>query len=298
MSHPVLNHIPPVIDVLNLLDGLAQTFTPIARLRGIIQVVAGPKDRLLVHTSLESVLPPFISVWLKLLYLLPPGSRFEVATRSVTTDQQEWLRLQITTMRLYLNPNLLLSENAKILRLSSDTADSSTVYVDLLLDEPSDLPKPPFPELARKLPALYESEKLATATRQRIELFMQDGLTRDRVAASTHTKDAHFLEKIRQLIDTNLHCPNFDSHHLERELGQSRTQLFRKLKKLTGHATASYIRHVRLCSARDLLETTMLPVGEVAGRVGFPELSYFSHCFVEAFGQTPSDCRKRAKMKQ
>lgn len=298
MSHPLLNPSPDTIDVSDLLDSLAQAFAPIARLRGIAPVLVRPTDRLLVGTSLEGVLPPFISIWLKLLYLLPPGSRFEVAARLSTTDEYTWLRLQITTMRLYLNPNLLLSENAKILRLASDNADSSTVYVELPLDESTDLVKQSLPASGSDFPEILESEKLPTATRQRIEFFMQDGLTRDRVAASPHAQDAHFLEKIRLLIDTNLHCPDFDSHHLERELGRSRTQLFRKLKKLTGHATASYIRHVRLCSARDLLETTTLPVGEVAGRVGFPELSYFSHCFVEAFGQTPSDWRKLAKMKQ
>ncbi len=298
MSHPVLNSSPDTIDVSDLLDSLAQAFAPIAQLRGIVPVVAGPPDRLLVGTSLEGVLPSFISIWLKLLYLLTPGSRFEVAARLLTTDEQAWLRLQITTIRLSLNPNLLLSENAKILRLTSDTADSSTVYVELLLVEPSELTKPPLPTSDRNWPEILESKKLPTATRQRIELFMQDGLTRDRVRASTHVQDAHFLEHILRLIDTNLDCADFDSQKLEQELGTSRTQLFPKLKKLTGHSTANYIRHVRLCSARDLLETTTLPVGEIAGRVGFPELSYFSHCFVEAFGRTPSEWRKRAKMKQ
>ncbi len=116
--------------------------------------------------------------------------------------------------------------------------------------------------------------------------------------ASATVQDAHFLETVGQLIAANLDNPAFDSGRLERDIGLSRTQLFRKLKKLTGFSTANYIRQVRLCKARDLLEVTVLPVGEVAGRVGFAELSYFSHAFAEAFGQTPSDWRKRARMKQ
>ena len=295
MSDPILNSTPPAIDVSELLDNLAKAFAPIARLRGIIPVVMGTQERLLVRTSLEEVLPSFISAWLKLLYLLSPGSRFEVAARVVVTNEQAWLRLQITTVRLHLNPNLLLSDNAKILRLASDAVDSSTVYVELQLDEPA---RQPPTESRQDWPKIFESEKLATATRQRIELFMQDGLTVDRMRVSTHVQDAHFLEKIFQLILANLDRVDFDSQTLEREMGLSRAQLFRKLKKITGHATASNIRHVRLCSARDLLETTTLPVGEVAGRVGFPDLSYFSHCFIEAFGQSPSDWRKRFKMKQ
>ncbi len=289
------------IDVVALLDDLARAYAPIARQRGIKPSVARPvfngsQTPLLVGTSLEDVLPAFSMLWLKLLYLLPPGSRFEGMSRRVEQDGQTYLRLQITTVRLFMNPNLLVSDTAKILRLENSQPESSVIYVDLLLDAE---PEPTrAASLAKEMPEILKSDKMATATKQRIEQFVQDGLSLGKIRASATVQDAQFMETVGQLILANLTNSALDSGVLEREMGLSRAHLFRKLKKLTGFATAKYIRRVRLCTARDLLEATVLPIGEVAGRVGFADLSYFSHAFMEAFGQTPSDWRKQARMKQ
>jgi AraC-like DNA-binding protein len=298
MPNAILNPPDTGVDVSALLNDLARTFAPIARLRGISPSVASATEPVVVSTSLEGILPTFIAFWLKVLYLIRPGSRFEVAARLVDTDGQMHLRLQLTTVRFYMNPNLFLADNPKILRLDNTPADSSIIYADLLLDDEPE----PAPIVAvqpvTKLPEILNSEKLATATKQRIEQFMQDGLTIDRVRASSNVQEARFLETVGQFITTNLGNAAFDSGQLERDVGLSRSQLFRKLKKLTGFSTANYIRHVRLCQARTLLETTALPISEVAGRVGFAELSYFSHAFSEAFSQTPSDWRKKTRMQQ
>ena len=294
MSHSVLNP-STTVNVSELLENVARSFAPIARLRGICPVVATPTPPLLIHTSLEPMLPAFMTLWLKLLYLLPPASRFEVESRLVVVEEQRYLRLQITTIALHLNPNLLLADTPKVLRLDTRQADASLIYVDLLLDdEPQPVPVSPITP-APLLPEVMRSEKMPLATRQRIEQFVQDGLTLHKIRASASAQDARFLTEIGDLIAVNLGNPAFDSACAARELGLTRTALFRKLKKLTGLATANYIRHVRLCKARDLLEITTLPIGDVAGRVGFSELSYFSHCFTDAFGQTPSDWRKRTK---
>ena len=295
MPNAILNPPGAGLDVSALLNDLARAFAPIARSRGISPVVS--PESVVISTSLESILPTFVTVWLRVLYLLLPGSRFEVAARLVEADGQRFLRLQLTTVRFYMNPNLFLADSPRILRLDNTPADSSIIYVDLLLDK-----EPAAPVLALqpggKLAEILDSEKLAATTKHRIESFMQDGLSLHKVRASANVQEAHFLETVGQFITTNLGNTAFDSGQLEREMGLSRSQLFRKLKKLTGFSTANYIRHVRLCYARNLLETTALSIGEVAGRVGFSELSYFSHAFAEAFRQTPSDWRKKARMKQ
>ena len=289
----------PAINVTALLDDLARSFAPIAQQRGI-RLVATPSasQPLWVSTSLEDVLPIFSLFWLKLLYLLPAGSRFEVMARLVERDEQTWLRLQITTERLNMNPNLLLPDSLKMLWLDTSQPNSSIIYIDLLLDEQPEPDPIAAVRPAMPLSEILDSEKLATTTKHRIESFMHDGLSLYKVQASANVQEAHFLETVGQFITTNLGNTAFDSEQLAREMGLSRSQLFRKLKKLTGFSTANYIRHVRLCYARNLLETTALPIGEVAGRVGFPELSYFSHAFAEAFGQTPSDWRKKTRMQQ
>ena len=48
------------------------------------------------------------------------------------------------------------------------------------------------------------------------------------------------------------------------------------------------VRSIRLQKAKELLLTTDLNVSEVAYDVGFKDLSYFSKCFMEEFGEQPS----------
>ena len=160
MSHPVLTPPSAALDVGELLENLAHAFAPIARSRGISPELSGVATPVLVTTSLEEVLPPFTTLWLKLLYLLTPGSRFEVAALMLTEADVARLRLQITTDPMWLNPNLLLSNTAKILQLDRSAVDSCVIYVDLLLDE---LPQPTQPSLASSwtLPEAMQSEKPA-----------------------------------------------------------------------------------------------------------------------------------------
>lgn len=79
--------------------------------------------------------------------------------------------------------------------------------------------------------------------------------------------------------------------HDQNEIGMSNSQLYRKLKAITGKSTAIYIRYNRLIMAKNLLETTDKTVSEVAYTVGFKELAYFSRCFSEEFGYPPSQVR-------
>lgn len=69
-------------------------------------------------------------------------------------------------------------------------------------------------------------------------------------------------------------------------------QVFRKLKALTGKSTTHLIRSIRLAKAKELLETTNLPVSEVGYETGFGNPTYFSRMFQEEFGMPPSSIRR------
>ena len=77
-----------------------------------------------------------------------------------------------------------------------------------------------------------------------------------------------------------------------RKANLSRSQLFRKLKALTGKSTTNFIRTIRLAKGKELLETTNQTVSEVAYAVGFNNLSYFSTMFKEVYGFPPGEVRK------
>ena len=62
-----------------------------------------------------------------------------------------------------------------------------------------------------------------------------------------------------------------------------------KVKSLTGESVGIYIRNIRLKESKKLLKERQLNISEVAYAVGFNQLPYFTTCFKEAFGLTPSE---------
>lgn len=100
-----------------------------------------------------------------------------------------------------------------------------------------------------------------------------------------------FLNLVHHTLESHLSDENFGIAELCEKLNISRTQLHRKLKKLSGLSTSHYIRSMRLDIAKNLLETTDLNVSEVAFSVGFSSATYFSKAFKEEFGSSPSELR-------
>lgn len=101
-----------------------------------------------------------------------------------------------------------------------------------------------------------------------------------------------FIFKVNNIILNQLDNTEFDSAGLCQALLMSNSQLYRKLKALTGESIAVYIRSVRLQQARQLLVETDLKISEIAYEVGFKDLAYFSKCFTKKFGQTPKKFRQ------
>ena len=85
---------------------------------------------------------------------------------------------------------------------------------------------------------------------------------------------------------------DFGMLELMRELRMSRTQIYRKVKVLTGKSPTVFIRSIRLHHGKKLLEQSEMNVSEIAYETGFRSPSYFSKLFLEEFGTTPSVTRK------
>jgi len=109
---------------------------------------------------------------------------------------------------------------------------------------------------------------------------------------SVESADEKFLMKIRNIITERLSDPDLTIKHLASEAGLSRTNLFLKLKALTGLTPQEFIKTIRLEQAAQLLHKTDLTVNEIAYQVGFKYPKYFSTCFQHQYRQTPSDYRK------
>ena len=102
-------------------------------------------------------------------------------------------------------------------------------------------------------------------------------------------KEDSFLLKFRDYIEKNMADSDLSVETIGAELGLSRVQLYRKIKALTGQSPVELLRTARLQKGRELLQTTGKNVSEVAYEVGFTAPSYFTKCFKDEFGISPSD---------
>ena len=102
-------------------------------------------------------------------------------------------------------------------------------------------------------------------------------------------KEDSFLLKFRNFIEKNISDSDLSVETIGAELGLSRVQLYRKVKALTGLSPVELLRTARLQKGRQLLQTTDKNVSEVAYEVGFTAPSYFTKCFKDEFGISPSD---------
>lgn len=103
--------------------------------------------------------------------------------------------------------------------------------------------------------------------------------------------DEVFLENLIQIMNNNIENYNLNIDFLASELKMSRTVFFNKLKSLTGFSPVEFVREIRLQRASEYILNTNLNFSEIAYRVGFEDPRYFSRCFKQKFGKTPSEYR-------
>jgi len=101
--------------------------------------------------------------------------------------------------------------------------------------------------------------------------------------------DDKFLQKIRMIIEANMSDASFSVEQLAEKAHLNRTQLFRKLKWLTGLSPNDFIKDLRLQKAADMIRQNTDTITQIGYAVGFHDQSYFSKCFKKQFGTTPKE---------
>ncbi len=105
--------------------------------------------------------------------------------------------------------------------------------------------------------------------------------------------DQDFLKQLSEIIENHISEENFGVSELAQEIGMSRSNLLRKIQKLTRLSASQYIRQERLKKGMELLRATSFNVSEVSFKVGFGSTSYFIKCFREYYGFPPGEVGKR-----
>lgn len=110
--------------------------------------------------------------------------------------------------------------------------------------------------------------------------------------------DNEFYRRLREVFDREMGNPGLNVDALASMMGLGRSQFYRKIKSMTNCSPVELLRRLRLQRARQLLTTTDRTVGEIAYEVGFSTPAYFTKCYRDEFGQTPSELRENLGVRQ
>jgi YesN/AraC family two-component response regulator len=115
--------------------------------------------------------------------------------------------------------------------------------------------------------------------------------------ATTNALDQAFLQKAIDYVAGNLQDSQLSVDSMAAVFNLSRMQVYRKIKSLTGKSIVEFIRMVRMKQAIKLMDGHKLTLSEIAFEVGFNSASYFTRCFKEEYGKTPSEYLDHASVK-
>lgn len=103
--------------------------------------------------------------------------------------------------------------------------------------------------------------------------------------------DSDFYRRFLDILMKEIGNQDLNVDMIASKLGLERSQFYRKIKSLTNYAPVELIRRLRLQRGRELLLTTDRTVAEIAYETGFSTPAYFTKCYRDAYGETPSQAR-------
>ena len=104
--------------------------------------------------------------------------------------------------------------------------------------------------------------------------------------------DEQFMHRVLDLVEKNISNTDYSIETMSRDLGMSRTLLYKKILALTGKPPLEFLRLLRLKRSAILLKKSQMNVSEIAFQVGFNDPKYFSKHFKNEFGVLPSKYNK------
>ena len=91
--------------------------------------------------------------------------------------------------------------------------------------------------------------------------------------------DEVFLNSVIDVLEKNLDNESLDIDMICRNLSTSSSQLYRKLKNITGLSPNEFVRTYRLKKAASLPTESSQHISKIAWKVGFNTSLFFCKCF-------------------
>lgn len=101
--------------------------------------------------------------------------------------------------------------------------------------------------------------------------------------------DEEFLRRAIGIVEENIAEPDFSVDKFSREIGMSRSNLYLKMKAITGESVTDFIKRIRFKKAVELLQERRHTIAEIAYMSGFNSPSYFSTAFKQFYNCMPTE---------
>lgn len=227
------------------------------------------------------------------------GAYFEVVTEADGTAGLERARTYDADLIVcdVLMPGLTGFEVTRQLKNCFDTSHIPIILLTALSAEDKQLEgvrsgadayitKPFSPKLllARIFKLIEQREKLR-------EKFSNDpGMVRPVLSESQQDKE--FADRLQLIMEKQMDNASFTIDEFAALMKLGRTIFYRKVRGVTGYTPNEYMRVMRLKKAAELLTEDTCTVSEISYKVGINDPFYFSKCFKQQFGVTPSAYQK------
>lgn len=103
--------------------------------------------------------------------------------------------------------------------------------------------------------------------------------------------DSEFYRRFLEIFQAEMGRPELSVDTVAAQMGMERSQFYRKIKALTNYAPVELMRRLRLQQGHALLLSSDKTIGEIAYEIGFSSPAYFTKCYRDAYGVTPTQAR-------
>lgn len=104
-----------------------------------------------------------------------------------------------------------------------------------------------------------------------------------------NTLDEEFLKQAIQIVEDHLADSEFSVDQFSKKIGMSRSNLYLKLKAITGESAMDFIKRIRFKKAVKLMQSKRYTIAQITYMCGFNSPSYFSTAFKQHYGCMPSE---------
>lgn len=101
--------------------------------------------------------------------------------------------------------------------------------------------------------------------------------------------DEEFLKQAIHIVEDHLADSEFSVDVFSKQIGMSRSNLYLKLKAITGESAMDFIKRIRFKKAVELMQSKRYTIAQVTYMCGFNSPSYFSTAFKQHYGCMPSE---------